>query len=67
MQRKNKSRVLKSVLAPVRASLLFQEPTSEEMALLKEMKVWADGRPARLDAKAKRLIRWLNETIKPGS
>jgi superfamily II DNA or RNA helicase len=48
------------------ASLLFQEPTAEEVALLREMKTWADGAVARLDSKAKTLIRWLHENIRPG-
>jgi hypothetical protein len=40
------------------ASLLFQEPTGDEMALLKEMKAWASRATAQLDAKANELIRW---------
>lgn len=48
------------------ASLLFQEPTGEETALLKEMKTWAETATARLDAKAKQLMRWLDENIRPG-
>ena len=38
------------------ASLLFNELTTEEAALLKKMKTWADHAAARLDAKAKKLI-----------
>ncbi|HEY6331607.1 MAG TPA: DISARM system SNF2-like helicase DrmD, partial [Blastocatellia bacterium] len=48
------------------ASLLFQEPTSEELALLKEMRSWADAATNRLDAKAEKLIEWLHRNIKPG-
>ena len=47
------------------ASLLFQEPTPEELALLKEMKSWAGKATSQLDAKTKGLIRWLNEHIRP--
>src|SRR5262245_58017580 len=45
------------------ASLLFQELTAEEAALLNRMKTWAESASARLDAKAKKLIAWLRETI----
>lgn len=48
------------------ASLLFHEPTGDELALLKEMKTWAERAKSRLDAKAKELIRWLHENIRPG-
>jgi Helicase conserved C-terminal domain/SNF2-related domain len=48
------------------ASLLFHEPTGEELALLKEMKTWAERAKSRLDAKANELIRWLHENIRPG-
>ena len=48
------------------ASLLFQEPTHDELSLLKQMKSWAESACARLDAKAKELIRWLHQTIRPG-
>src|SRR5262249_7843414 len=48
------------------ASLLFHEPTTQELALLKEMKTWAERAKSRLDAKAKELIRWLHENIRPG-
>ncbi len=47
------------------ASLLFHEPTDDEVALLKAMKAWAGRATAQLDAKAKGLIRWLNEHIRP--
>jgi hypothetical protein len=48
------------------ASLLFHEPTPEELALLKEMKAWAERATAQLDSKAKGLVRWLNEHFRPG-
>jgi SNF2 family DNA or RNA helicase len=48
------------------ASLLFHQPTGDELALLKEMKTWAERAKSRLDAKAKQLIRWLHENIRPG-
>src|SRR5512135_2919242 len=48
------------------ASLLFHEPAPEELALLKEMRAWAERATAQLDAKAKGLVRWLNEHIRPG-
>src|SRR5271157_163851 len=47
------------------ASLLFQEPSPEEWALLKDMKSWAAKASSRLDAKTDRLIGWLNEYIRP--
>ena len=47
------------------ASLLFQEPSAEEWALLKEMKSWAGKASSQLDAKTRRLIRWLHEHIRP--
>ena len=36
------------------ASRLFSEPTDEELALLKQMKDWAERASAQLDSKAKR-------------
>lgn len=47
------------------ASLLFQEPTEQELKLLRDMRSWAETAKARLDSKAKQLIRWLHESIKP--
>ncbi len=47
------------------ASLLFQEPSAEEWALLKEMKSWAGKASSQLDAKTRRLIGWLNEHVRP--
>ena len=48
------------------AGLLFREPTGEELALLREMKTWAERATTQLDAKVRGMIRWLNETIRPG-
>jgi superfamily II DNA or RNA helicase len=48
------------------ASLLFREPSPEEMSLLAEMKSWAERAVHRHDAKTRGLIRWLNEHIRPG-
>ena len=48
------------------ASLLFHEPTGEELALLKEMKTWAERAKYQLDAKANELVQWLHENIRPG-
>lgn len=48
------------------ASRLFREPSSEETALLKQMKQWAEKACARPDAKAKVLIDWLKQTLRPG-
>ena len=48
------------------AVLLFHESTTEELDLLREMKSWAELATVRLDAKAKELIRWLHQHIRPG-
>jgi ERCC4-related helicase len=48
------------------ASLLFHQPTGDELALLKEMKTWAERAKNRLDAKAHELVRWLHKNIRPG-
>jgi superfamily II DNA or RNA helicase len=48
------------------ASRLFSEPSDEELALLKQMKEWAGRAAAQLDSKAKELIRWLNDHLRPG-
>ena len=48
------------------ASRLFREPSGEETALLKQMKQWATTASSRLDAKAKVLINWLAQTLRPG-
>src|SRR5262249_19156653 len=48
------------------ATLLFQEPTGDEVSLLKEMKDSAGRACSRLDAKAKELVAWLHANIRPG-
>lgn len=48
------------------ATRLFAEPNEREQALLKQMKKWADRARAQQDSKAKQLIEWLSENIKPG-
>jgi len=48
------------------ASLLFREPTTEELALLREMKTWAASASSRPDSKTAELIRWLHSIVKPG-
>jgi superfamily II DNA or RNA helicase len=48
------------------ASLLFREPSPEELSLLKEMKSWAERATSQLDAKTQGLTRWLDEHIRPG-
>jgi superfamily II DNA or RNA helicase len=47
------------------ASLLFRESTPEESLLLREMKSWAERAAVQHDAKAKELVSWLNEHIRP--
>ena len=48
------------------ASLLFSEPTADELALLKQMRTWAEKASGQRDSKVKRLIDWLNTHIRPG-
>ncbi len=48
------------------ASRLFSEPSEEELALLAQMKQWAGRASAQLDSKARELIRWLNDRLRPG-
>jgi hypothetical protein len=48
------------------AGLLFREPSAEELSLLRQMKGWAERATNQLDAKARVLVRWLNEHIRPG-
>ena len=48
------------------ASLLFSEPTANELALLKQMREWAEKASGQLDSKVKCLIDWLNTHIRPG-
>lgn len=47
------------------ATRLFREPTSEELALLKQMKTWAASAMAQTDSKVRELIRWLEANIRP--
>src|SRR4051794_2958129 len=47
------------------ASLLFSEPTVHEVALLKQMRLWAEKASGQLDSKVKCLIDWLNTHIRP--
>ena len=48
------------------ASRLFSEPTDEELALLKQMKEWAEKASAPTRSKVQCLIDWLNDTLRPG-
>lgn len=48
------------------ASLLFTEPSSNELALLKQMRTWAEKAAGQLDSKVNCLIDWLNTHIRPG-
>lgn len=47
------------------ATRLFAELTDQEAALLKQMKKWAERARAQQDSKAKQLIQWLKDHIKP--
>ena len=47
------------------ASLCSREPTDEELALLKQMRHWAEKASGQLDSKVKCLIDWLNTHIRP--
>ena len=47
------------------ASLLFSEPSASELALLKQMRAWAEKASGQLDSKVKCLIDWLNTHIRP--
>jgi hypothetical protein len=48
------------------ATRLFVEPTEQEIALLKQMKKWAERARAQQDSKTKQLVQWLKDNIKPG-
>lgn len=48
------------------ASLLFSEPSTEELALLKQMRTWAEKASGELDSKVKCLIDWLNAHLRTG-
>ena len=47
------------------ATRLFSEPTDDELNLIKQMRTWADRACSQNDSKAKQLIAWLNEHIRP--
>ncbi len=49
------------------ASLLFSEPTANEVDLLKQMRLWAEKATGQLDSKVKCLIDWLNTHIRPNN
>jgi ERCC4-related helicase len=48
------------------ATRLFSEPTADEEALLQKMKDWARRARGQRDSKAKQLVAWLKEHLKPG-
>jgi ERCC4-related helicase len=45
------------------ASLLFSEPTDEELQLLKQMKQWAEKATAQHDSKVRCLVDWISKHI----
>lgn len=48
------------------ASRLFQPVSSEERGYLTELAKWAEAARAKPDSKAQTLLRWLEETVRPG-
>lgn len=48
------------------ASLLFGEPSGDELALLRQMRAWAEKATGQLDSKVDRLIEWLDVHVRPG-
>jgi superfamily II DNA or RNA helicase len=48
------------------ASRLFSEATAEELGLIRTMRDWAERACSQNDSKARKLIAWLNEHIRPG-
>ena len=48
------------------ATRLFAESSDEELALIKKMRSWAERACSQNDSKARRLIAWLKEHIRPG-
>ncbi|MDQ2716480.1 MAG: DISARM system SNF2-like helicase DrmD [Chloroflexota bacterium] len=48
------------------AAPLFREPDAQEQRLLAQMHAWAEGARHQPDSKARRLISWLHETLRPG-
>lgn len=47
------------------ATRLFAEPTADEQSLLKQMKDWAKRARGQRDSKAKELVQWLKDHLKP--
>ncbi len=47
------------------ASRLFRPPSAEEARLLAQMGRWAEAAATRADSKARQLIAWLHEQVKP--
>ena len=47
------------------ATRLFSEPTADEEAILQKMKEWAKRAKGQRDSKAKELVAWLKEHLKP--
>lgn len=47
------------------AARLQKKPSRDELAVLAEMRVWAQAHADRPDAKAERLIGWLEQTCRP--
>ncbi|QDV35675.1 DISARM system SNF2-like helicase DrmD [Tautonia plasticadhaerens] len=47
------------------ASRLFSEPTAEELGLIRTMRDWAERACSQNDSKARALIAWLREHIRP--
>ena len=48
------------------AARLTKQPSANEYAFLREMRQWADTHASRPDAKAERLLSWLEQTCRPG-
>ncbi len=49
------------------ATRLFQTVNPEERRYLDELKAWAEKARSRPDSKAQTMLKWLRETVKPGS
>ena len=47
------------------ASRLFSEPSDQELALVKRMRDWAERTCSQNDSKARQLIAWLKDHIRP--
>ncbi len=48
------------------ATRLFAEPNADEKSLLEKMKTWAKRARGQRDSKARQLVAWLKEHLKPG-